>query len=62
MGQPVGWPDTEVHKYGWNPKVGVHCHIVRNSFWIKKNRESDNEGKFYTYLKCRIWICNNKKK
>ena len=33
-------------------------HIVRNSFWIKKNQESDNEGKFHIYLKCRIWICN----
>ena len=34
--------------------------IVHNSFWIKKNRASDNEGKFHTYLKCRIWICNKK--
>ena len=38
----------------------VPCHIVLNSFWIKKNRASDNEGKFHTYLKCRIWICNKK--
>ena len=36
-------------------------HIVRNSFWIKKNRASDNEGKFHIFLKCRIWICNKKK-
>ena len=35
-------------------------HIVRNSFWIKKNRASDNEGKFHKFLKCRIWICNKK--
>ena len=33
-------------------------HIVRNSFWINKKRASNNEGKFHTYLKCRIWICN----
>ena len=35
-------------------------HIVRNSFWIMKNLASDNEGKFHIYLKCRIWICNEK--
>ena len=34
--------------------------IVHNSFWIKKNRASDNEGKFHTYLKVRIWIWNKK--
>ena len=38
----------------------VLFHPGRNSFWIKKNRASDNEGKFHTYLKCRIWICNKK--
>ena len=40
--------------------VQMHDHIVRNSFWIKKNRASDNEGKFHTYLKVRIWIWNRK--
>ena len=35
-------------------------HPGRNSFWIKKNRASDYEGKFHTYLKVRIWIWNKK--
>ena len=35
-------------------------HPGRNSFWIKKNRASDYEGKFHTYLKVRIWIWNRK--
>ena len=35
-------------------------HIVRNSFWIKKNQARDNEGKFHAYLKCRNWICIQK--
>ena len=46
-----------------SPKLFTNAnasHIVRNSFWIKKNRSSDNEGKFHTYLKCRIWICKKK--
>ena len=31
-------------------------HPVRNSLWLKKNRASDNEGKFHSFLMCRIWI------
>ena len=32
-------------------------HIVRNSIWLKKNRASDNVGKFHTYyLKCRVKV------
>ena len=31
-------------------------HILRNSFWIKKNWASHNESKFHIYLKCSIWI------
>ena len=36
----------------------VPGHIVRNSIWLKKNRISDNEGKFHSFLMCRIWIKN----
>ena len=35
-------------------------HIVRNSIWLKKNRDSDNEGKFHSFLMCRIWIYSQK--
>ena len=31
-------------------------HTVQNSIWLKKNRASDNEGKFHSFLMCRIWI------
>ena len=53
----------EYHRFGlffWKQaSVGflqVHCpqfsliHVVHSSFWIKKNRESDNEGKFHMRL------------
>ena len=30
--------------------------IVQNSIWLKKNRARDNEGKFHSFLMCRIWI------
>ena len=29
-------------------------HIVRNAIWWKKNRASDNKGKFYSFLMCKI--------
>ena len=32
------------------------CHHVQKSLWLKKNRASDNEGKFHSILMCRIWI------
>ena len=35
-------------------------HIVQNSIWLKKNRASDNEGKFHSFLMCRIWIYSQK--
>ena len=35
-------------------------NIVRNSIWKKKNQASDNIGKFHTYLKCRMWIHQQK--
>ena len=35
-------------------------HIVRNAIWLKKNRARDNEGKFHSFLKCRIWIYSQK--
>ena len=38
----------------------MYVHPGRNSFWIKKNWASDNESKFHTYLKVRIWIWNKK--
>ena len=31
-------------------------HIVRNSIWLKKNRASDNEGKFHSFL---MWAKSN---
>ena len=37
-------------------KIKMLVHIVRNSIWLKKNRASDNEGKFHSFLMCRIWI------
>ena len=33
---------------------------VRNSLWLKKKRASDNEGKFHSFLMCRIWIYSQK--
>ena len=33
-----------------------YFHIVQNSIWLKKNRASDNEGKFHSFLMYRIWI------
>ena len=35
-------------------------HIVRNAIWLKKNRASDNEGKFHSFFMCRIWIYSEK--
>ena len=35
----------------------AHCSKLNI---IEKNRASDNGGKFHTYLKCRIWIYNQK--
>ena len=35
------------------PIIGhLHTHIVRNSIWLKKNRASDNEDKFHSFLMC----------
>ena len=31
-------------------------HIVQNSILLKKNRASDNKGKFHSFLMCRIWL------
>ena len=31
-------------------------HIVPNPIWWKKNRASDNKGKFHSFLISRIWI------
>ena len=36
------------------------AHIVRNSIWLKKNRASENEGKFHAFLMCKIWIYSQK--
>ena len=46
-------------------RLSPHCgagvsYIVRNSIWLKKNRASDNEGKFHSFLMCRIWIYSQK--
>ena len=48
----LGW---EIHL-----EIALNCnlytkHIVRNSIWLKKKQASDNEGKFLTNLKCRMW-------
>ena len=40
----------------------ILLHIVRNSIWMNKNRASANEGKFHSFLMCRIWIYGQKLK
>ena len=40
--------------------INLLFHIVRNSIWLKKNRGSDNEGKFHSVLMCKIWIYSQK--
>ena len=51
--------EDECFTSGWGTlQVGKNFtyHIVRNSIWLKKNRASDYEGKFHSFLMCRIWI------
>ena len=39
----------------WHDFGGFHLHHnVQNSIWLKKNRASDNQGKFHSFLMCRI--------
>ena len=40
--------------FWWKQRYTLH--IVRNLIWLKKNRASDNEGKFHSFLMYRIWI------
>ena len=55
--------EGECFTSGWGTlQVGKNFtyHIVRNSIWLKKNRASDYEGKFHSFLMCRIWIYSKK--
>ena len=44
----------------YNLLLRIPKHNVRNSIWLTKNRASDNEGKFHSFLMFRIWIYNQK--
>ena len=39
--------------------VQTLIHWSTHAIWLKKNRAS-NEGKFHSFLMCRIWIYNQK--
>ena len=41
----------------WFRKLLFKC---TKSIWLKKNRASDNEGKFHSFLMCRMGIYNQK--
>ena len=59
--QTANWHKLYSAYVRWS--TAQHClcmHPVRNSLWLKKNRASDNEGKFHSFLMWRIWIYSQK--
>ena len=56
----LGWYRKGVNSICFELTIGVKPHvltdhIVQNSIWA-----SDNEGKFHSFFKCRIWIYSQK--